>query len=81
MPSWKMLLPWMQTADLNVGMGSDSWAEGLQDQCPVLVPALGNETPRISSVLAHVKAQRSVPHTVFQITVTNTAPPIPLLLG
>lgn len=58
MPSWKMLLPWMQAADPNMEMGSDSWAAGLQDQCPLLVPALGNETPKISTVLAHGRAQR-----------------------
>lgn len=31
MPPWKMLLPWMQAADLSMEMGSDSWAAGLQD--------------------------------------------------
>lgn len=31
MPSREMLLPWMQAADLNMEVGSDSWAAGLQD--------------------------------------------------
>lgn len=31
MPFREMLLPWMQAADLNMEMGSDSWAAGLQD--------------------------------------------------